>query len=116
MKSTLVSLLFLTGCVTAGMKTFETKYLPGECLKLSEETIAKSFAENPDDARKLDLKVLAVGTDGYVLGQYVAVGPSGMAVAGPQFFKTDDVNKELVAVECPAYLAPKAEPTDPEAE
>jgi hypothetical protein len=98
------------------MKTLETKYLPGECLKLSEETIAKQFPGQENAGRQLDLKVLAVGTDGYVLGQYVAVGPAGMAVAGPQFFKTDDVNKELVAVECPAYLAPKVEPTDPEAE
>lgn len=113
MKSMLVSLLFLAGCVTSGLKTLETKYLPGECLKLTEETIAKQFPGEENAGRSLDLKVLAVGTDGYVLGQYMA---PGIALAPPQFFKRDDVNTELYAVECPAYLAPKAEPTDPEAE
>lgn len=114
MKSMLVSLLLLTGCVTSGMKTLETKYLPGECLKLTEETIAKEFAANPAQARQLDLKVLGVTSDGYVLGQYIAVGPAGMPVAAPSFFKRDEVNTDTVQVECPAYLAPKVEPTDPE--
>lgn len=69
MKSLLVSLVLLSGCVTSGLKSLETKYLPGECLKLTEETIARDFTGpgEAEGAKLLDLKVFGITENGYVI-------------------------------------------------
>ena len=114
-KSVLASILVLSGCVTSGMKTLETQYVPGDCLKLNDEVIAREFKGHEDDAKMLDLQVLGVLRGGYLLAQYVE---PGFPVAAPIAVKNEDVAKDLVEVECPAYLqqqSPAKQPVGEEA-
>lgn len=116
MKFLVLVMMLLTGCVTSGMKTVETKYAPGDCAKLTEATVARDFAGEEATGRALVVKIYGVAEENYVVILY----NSGEQVSNISPFDTEALNKDTVPMECPAYLktvkkskTPPSAPADP---
>lgn len=60
MKSLLVSLLALTGCVTSGLQSLETKYVLGDCTVATPEYMAQQPA-----LKNVETLVYALTLKGY---------------------------------------------------
>jgi len=104
MKKFLFALAFLiTGCVSTGLKTVEAKFAPGDCLRLTPETVRREFVGSEADGQALVLYVVAVGKDVYVASQHML----DLTVGTPSLFSSKQLNNDTMEIECPKYLQKK---------
>lgn len=91
MKSLLVSLFALGGCVTSGLQTLETKYVPGNCTVVTPE-----YAKEQPELKGIEGLVWAVTATGYhVVFVLPLIGPQDQGAV-----ERDMLDKNSNLVEC----------------
>ncbi len=101
MKLLLASLVLLTGCVTSGMQSLETKYVPGDCVKITEEALKTYPQDKQAFVKSAEGYVQALFEDGYFV---LLVGPKGPFAT--QSVTKEELNSTTELTQC-KYILPK---------